>query len=686
MHANPQAAILLIAGELPDLPAWFAAAHQACAVDFIEVCTASSAREALQLISQIHLTAIVIDADSAPLGGLALAAQIRTRPHSRNCPILFVTDASLAGFPVDKVVALGAVDFLSRPVHPAVLRAKLAMYLEWQRKIAETANLSRTIVLRSIARAKREQESLLLQAANARMADMFKHAPAFMCTFRGPDHVVEMVNDRYLQLVGNRDLIGKPVRQALPEIDGQGFVELLDAVYATGEPFLGVDIAFQLQRLPGSRLEQRFLDVVYSALRDADGAISGVLGHGVDQTERRLAEEELRALAAALSEADRRKTEFLATLAHELRNPLAPIRNGLTVMRLGADNPALMAKTRDIMDRQVSQMVRLIDDLLDVARISGGKMDLRQERIDLNAVLAGAIETSMSMIDAGGHVLQLVTAPHSLPVHADAARMAQVIGNLLNNAAKYTRTGGLIRVETRRDGDQAVLSVSDNGVGIPAESLAAVFDLFNQVRRNMDLAQGGLGIGLSLVRRIMEMHGGSVAADSAGAGCGASFTLRLPLLLAGMDAQPVTAGRGAGAVRECFKILVVDDNVDAADTLCAILQLDGHDTRSAHDGRAALVVAAGFRPDIAFLDIGMPGMNGYEVAQALRAAPDLRDMELVALTGWGTEADRTRAAQAGFNQHLTKPAELASVTALLERLGRTRALAVLLAPVALPAD
>jgi PAS domain S-box-containing protein len=768
-----------------------------------------------------------------------------------------------------------------------------------------------------------EREQLLreVQAANDRMRDIFQQAPAFMCVLRGPDHVFEMINDRYLQLVGNRNPVGQPVREALPEIAGQGFFELLDRVYRTGEPFFGVDMPVMLQRHPGAPLEQRFIDQAYTALRDADGRVTGLLVHGIDQTHRKLAEiglhesrerfekivsqaatgvvemdtsgtitfvnqkyaamlgytthelvgrnvievtapdsvqktldtvnrifidgieavidkhylrkdgsfmpatssvnairgpdgevqgvvaivldtteekraaEELRAseeryrtlfesvdqgfciidivwngagsavdyrfiemnamferhtglvnatgktarelvpgldqfwidtygrvattgeavrfedeapamgrwfdvyatriggagsnrvavlfsditarkqaddklrkLAADLAEADRRKTEFLATLAHELRNPLAPIRSGLGVLRMSAGNPAAIAKVRDIMERQVGHMVHLIDDLLDIARISSGKLELKKTRADLGTVMSSAIETVLPAIEAGKHRLD-VDLPHdTLVAEVDVVRIAQVVGNLLSNAAKYTPTGGRIGVTLRREGQDAVIAVSDTGVGIPADALGDVFEMFSQIGRNMAWSQSGLGIGLSLVRRVVEMHGGSVVADSAGIDAGSTFTVRLPLARmpeqqAGRDDEhpPGADGRSGGGI----DVLVVDDNVDAAVTLSMLLELNGHTTRLAHDGIEAIEVLKEFRPRLAFVDIGMPRMDGCETARTIRQVPELQGMFLVAVTGWGADDDRKRSRDAGFDQHLTKPVQLDDVERIL---------------------
>ncbi|QBE67522.1 response regulator [Pseudoduganella lutea] len=365
----------------------------------------------------------------------------------------------------------------------------------------------------------------------------------------------------------------------------------------------------------------------------------------------------------ALREADRHKSEFLAVLAHELRNPLAPIRNGLELLRLGGGGSDVVAKVGGMMDRQLSHMTHLINDLLDIARVSSGKIVLHREAADLNRIAAAAVEASMPAIEAAGHDLEVQLPPEPLPIEADTVRISQVIGNLLTNAAKYTPRNGRIRVAAHADGDIAVITVTDNGIGIPAESLDAVFDMFTQVARHMERSNGGLGIGLSLVRRLVALHGGTATAASPGAGQGSTFTIRLPL--AGTAAPLAEPSPSARAATRRLRILIADDNVDAAHSLSDLLALDGHDTRVAADGAAALDVAAQFQPEVVFLDIGMPGMDGYETARRLRGVPGLDGVRLAALTGWGAAEDRARSRAAGFDHHLLKPAVPAEVNAVL---------------------
>lgn len=375
--------------------------------------------------------------------------------------------------------------------------------------------------------------------------------------------------------------------------------------------------------------------------------------------------DELVAQAEALKEADRRKDEFLATLAHELRNPLAPLRHGLDILRRtpGGDGGGIL-KT---MDRQLAHLVRLIDDLLDVSRVSQGKITLRRETIAATDVVHSAVEASRPVIDAASHSLSVDLPSEPVWLDADATRLSQVIGNLLNNAAKYTPDGGCIDLSVRPEGSVAVIQVSDNGIGIPAEMQSKVFQLFAQVESHLDRAKGGLGIGLALVKQLVTMHGGTVEAKSAGAGKGSVFTVRIPL--AQRSAQPVDqAPKPTEAKLTGLNVLVVDDNVDVAQTIGWMLEAIGHDYRIVHDGRQALGAAKEYRPDVVLLDIGLPGMDGYAVCRAFRQDEELKGTPIIAQTGWGQVRDKTMASEAGFDHHLTKPVSLANLERVLASL------------------
>jgi PAS domain S-box-containing protein len=427
-----------------------------------------------------------------------------------------------------------------------------------------------------------------------------------------------------------------------------------------------------LQRIEDSIREHAAYDTSYRTVNPADGAIKWIRALGgtsysadgtpvrfdgftVDITEEKRDQERLASLLERVSEQDRRKDEFLATLAHELRNPLAPIRNGLQILRKGSGEHS--AKAHEMMERQLGHLVRMVDDLLDISRVTLGKITLKKERLDFRAVLHSALETTRALVEAGEHEFAVRLPKDPLPIEGDLTRLAQVMANLVNNAAKYTPAGGRIQLTVETEGKILVVRLQDSGVGIPPDMLPQVFDMFTQVGQSIDRAQGGLGIGLTLVRRLVEMHGGTVSAESAGIGQGSVFTVRLPLapsVVATEDAAPASESE-LGARR---RVLVVDDNVDAAESLAMLLGLEGHETRMAHTGEEALAVAREFIPDTIFLDIGLPVMNGYEVARQIRA-DDAFDPQprLIALTGWGAEDDRRQAHAAGFDTHLVKPVD-----------------------------
>lgn len=367
---------------------------------------------------------------------------------------------------------------------------------------------------------------------------------------------------------------------------------------------------------------------------------------------------------AALQEADRRKDEFLAILAHELRNPLAPLRNALSLMKLVGNDPQALEQTRGIMERQLRQMVRLIDDLMDVSRISRGKIELRKERLELAAVIKDALETTRPLIEESGHELALTYPPEPLFLHADPTRLAQVFSNLLNNAAKYTGRGGHIRLTVEREENDVLVKVRDTGIGIPADMIHRIFEMFTQVDRSLERPLGGLGIGLSLVRSLVELHGGSVEARSDGPGQGSELIVRLPVDPPARQAQPARED-GDHVAPARHRILVVDDNKDAADSLAMLLALQGSEVRTAYDGLEAVEAAAAFEPDVILSDIGMPRMDGYEAAQQIRQQCRGRKVVLVAMTGWGQEEDRRRSIEAGFDLHLVKPVDLAELERLL---------------------
>ena len=436
---------------------------------------------------------------------------------------------------------------------------------------------------------------------------------------------------------------------------------LAERAFATG-----TELAFEA-RVTWPDGSEHWIDVhgspyVSARASDRDPERVRFLGIIADITQRKQTE-------ATLRDADLRKDEFLATLAHELRNPLAPIRNAVQIMHLSRDE-AMQENARSIIERQLKQMVHLVDDLLDVSRISQGKVELRLEQVDVADAVADAIETSRPLIDAGRHHLTTRLAPtRALLVDADRTRLGQIVANLLNNAAKYTPEGGHIQVLAERVGESAVITVQDTGIGLSAEMLPRVFDMFSQVDRSKERAQGGLGIGLALVKRLVEMHGGSVAAHSDGPDRGCRFVVRLPLIREPARPARLPAGHELAAEdTDGLRVLVVDDNVDSAESLSQVLQILGYAVAVGHDGVEAVEATSRWRPHVVLLDIGMPRMTGLEAARAIRALPGGASPWLIALSGWGQSEDRRRSSEAGFDHHFVKPVDVEGLIELIRRL------------------
>jgi PAS domain S-box-containing protein len=432
-------------------------------------------------------------------------------------------------------------------------------------------------------------------------------------------------------------------KQAIhPDDDARAEDERLRAVAARTD----LDSEFRIVRPDG---ETRWIASKGKVFYRADGEPLRMLGVSIDITERKRTEE-------ALRDADRKKDEFLATLAHELRSPLAPIRNALGILETtGLAQPEL-EWGRGVLDRQVRLMARLLEDLLDVSRISLNKLELRKERVELAAVLEAALETSRPVIDDGGHALDVTLPPEPIHLEADPVRLAQVFANLLNNAAKYTEKGGRLQLTAERIGKDVIVSVKDSGIGIVAETLPRIFDIFSQAKRALAWSQGGLGIGLSLVKGLVELHGGTVEARSEGPGRGSEFIVSLPVEPKTTAVQPTPPDEEHKPGTKC-RVLIADDNRDSADSLAMLLQIMGNEVGTAYDGEQAVEAAAALRPEVVVLDLGMPKLDGYEACRRIREQPWGRGMFLIALTGWGQEEDRHRTAEAGFNQHMVKPVD-----------------------------
>jgi PAS domain S-box-containing protein len=569
---------------------------------------------------------------------------MRQAPWS-DLPILLLAHQGADSSPARKAVrSLGNVTLLERPVRVAALvtAAQTALRAR-QRQYHAREHLQD---LDRIARA--------LSESQGRLQAIFANAAVGIGELT-TDGRFALVNEALCALTGRaeRVLRSTPIAELAHPDDRDEFARIIEGVMrGERESYTGER---RFRRQDGDTL---WVMVSISRVRDAgEHQVRGVTVVE-DITERKHAEEDLR-------EADRRKDEFLATLAHELRNPLAPIRNSLHIFRMAGIQDPTALRVTDMMERQVQHMVRMVDDLLEVSRISRGKIELRKERVDLAGILRNAVETSLPLIEAGSHRLTVDMPEVPLILDADPVRLSQVFANLLNNSAKYTPPGGRIGVQVTVEQGTAIICVSDNGEGIPAQMLSRVFNMFTQVNTG-SRAQGGLGIGLTLARTLVHLHGGSIEAKSPGQGQGCEFLVRLPLA-AERDESMVAPPKeleslAPGRMR---RVLVVDDNRDAADSLGMLLEFLGAEVAVAHDGRSALEKMTTFRPEVVLLDLGMPEMSGLEVARRMRENPALAGITLVALTGWGQREDRRRTTEAGFDYHLVKPADLTALQTIL---------------------
>ena len=493
--------------------------------------------------------------------------------------------------------------------------------------------------------------------------ELFLQIPAGIAVLDGPDHVFELANPAYLGFVGDRAIVGKPILEAMPELRDQAFPTLLDQVYATGIPQFGSEAPAQLRRGPGGGFEEAFFNFVYQPLRDASGLTTGVLIFAFEVTEQVNARRRVEHLADELRAEHQRKDDFLAMLAHELRNPLAPISAAAEVLRLGHANDPRLRRTSEIVTRQVRHMATLVDDLLDASRVTRGIVTIERARVDLRDIVTAAVEQVAPLVESRHHRLAVDVGPDPVPVMGDRKRLVQSVANVLDNAAKYTPEGGELSLSLVHDGHEATLRVRDDGVGVPPALRERIFDLFVQGQRTADRAQGGLGVGLALARRLVALHGGSLACTSDDARQGSEFTLRLPVSdEADVALAPAPAPASGGAR---LSVLVVDDNEDAAHMLAMLLEDDGHEVMTEADPVLGLERALATRPDVALLDIGLPRMDGHELARRLRATPEGQAMTLIALTGYGQASEREKAAAAGFDHYLVKPPDPQALQRLL---------------------
>jgi PAS domain S-box-containing protein len=502
------------------------------------------------------------------------------------------------------------------------------------------------------------------EAERQKFVTLIESSPDFigMCDLEGTPF---FVNRAGLAMVG-LDSLEQACRTPLhefffPEDVPRLMEQFLPAVLANGHG--EIEVRFRHFKTG----EARWMAYKVMLLKDADGRPSAYATVSQDVTERRQLAEHLQKLAAELSTSDLRKNEFLATLAHELRNPLAPMSNMVEVLKHPEADATTLRRARDTLERQLRQLVRLVDDLLDLNRITHDRLDLRQSDVELSSVIQQAVEASRPLADAAGHTLHVSLPPQPVHLRADPARLAQVFGNLINNSCKYTPEHGTIWVTATRDEGDVVVSVRDNGIGIPPDKLNEIFEMFTQLDRSFVWSQGGLGIGLTLVKRLVSMHGGTIEATSAGTGQGSEFIVRLPALATSALAE-APAHPAPNEASQRRSILIVDDNQDAAVSLALLLQMSGNETSLAHDGLEAIEAVKKSFPDVVLLDIGLPKLNGHDVCRRVRELPSGKDIVLIALTGWGQEEDRRRSKEAGFDGHLVKPVEPEALLDLLSSL------------------
>ncbi|HEX5273590.1 MAG TPA: response regulator [Gemmataceae bacterium] len=668
------------------------------------IVTARSGPEALRRVLEQEFAVILLDVNMPGMDGYETASLIRGRKRSAHTPIIFVT-AYADEMNTVQGYALGAVDYVLSPMMPEVLRTKVRVFVDLhlmtqqvRRQADERVALARSEAARAAAEDATRRSNFLAEASKALSGSLDLEATV---------SALARLPVPFLADLGAVTVVGEPGRPWRTELAWvnppeervhtaalEGGDAPHDELRAAVERVLagssavtvaGVALSYPPESAGGAVPGGPPIRSAIVLPLTARGRTLGALTLAVSDPKRSASAHDIAlardfAARAAIAldnarlyrevqEADRKKNEFLAMLAHELRNPLAPIRNGIHLLRAVGTRDPQVREVRDMMERQVQHLIRLVDDLLDLSRITRGKVRLQAEPLDLGKVLARAVETARPLIDERRHRLDVDGPAEALRVEGDAVRLAQVLGNLLNNAAKYTEEGGQITLGAARDGDEAVVRVRDTGMGIPAEMLGSVFELFTQVDRSLDRSQGGLGIGLTLVRQLVEMHGGRVEAHSEGPGRGSEFVVRLPLLkeeprpaAEKLNGSPGAARAAPGKSR---KVLVVDDNRDAAESLGLLLEVSGHQVCVCHDGASALRAAGDYGPDAVLLDIGLPGMDGYEIARRLRADPATRGALLIALTGYGQVEDQQRAREAGFDYHLIKPADLEALTGLL---------------------
>ncbi|HUJ01988.1 MAG TPA: response regulator [Usitatibacter sp.] len=662
------------------------------------IVTASSGEEALRWLLDNDCAVILLDVNMPGMDGLETAELIRSRRKSAHTPIIFIT-AFADEMHTARGYSLGAVDYILSPVVPNILRSKVKALVQLHRLNAELKKradervaLAKEQAARTMAEESQRRASFLAEATQVMASSLdvdtiLNGAAVLVVPFLADYGAVVLLNadgtvrarrhscvagwDQYVgaHRAPYEALLDQQQAHAMAEGAHQ-FVDRLTVAAEEGER--GAQPAGEVHAFPlttrGKARGVLLLAMGPSARHLAGHDLSladNLAGRAASALENCLLYEEIQS-------ADRRKNEFLATLSHELRNPLAPLRSALHMLRTQPLEPERVAPLLQTMDRQVAQMTRLVEDLLDISRITRGAIELRRETLDVAAEVRHALESCRGPIEAGRHEMNVDLPPVPLYVVADRVRLQQILENVILNAVKYTDPGGRIEVSAQGEISDVLIRVHDNGIGIAPEKLAQVWDLFVQVDESPDRTRKGLGIGLALVRDLVKRHGGSVEAHSDGLGKGSTFTVRLPRA-ARHDLPAQTAPSGAQATQGeegGRRVLIVDDNVDAAETLAMMLGLLGHDTRQAHDGPDALRVAQAYRPDLIFMDIGLPGLTGYEVVARMRGELGMTDAYIVALSGYGTEEDRRKSFESGFDTHLVKPLDPSQLPQLLSGAAR----------------
>ncbi|QKT03686.1 response regulator [Ectothiorhodospiraceae bacterium 2226] len=616
-----------------------------------EVTAVSSGEEALRSLLGGEFAVILLDVQLPGIDGFETAELVRRRRRSYQTPIIFLTGKHPDSTWMYRGYEVGAVDYIVKPVVPEILKSKVVVFVDLYNKNAQIE-------------AHKEKLRALAQRSTERFYDLVQGLDAIV--WEGdPEHVFTFVSRRAEAILGypvERWFAAREFRAKLMHPEDREAA--LHAYEATARGTTGTIIEYRVTRADGTLAWMR--DHVH-VVREA-AVRTRLRGVMVDITAHKTTEHRLEEQAEQLRLADRHRNEFLAMLGHELRNPLAPIQSAVELLRLQGPTEERTRWGLDTIGRQVTHMTHLVDDLLDVARITRGKIELQRERLDLTDIVRRAIETVTPFIDDKRHALALDLAGEPLWVDGDPVRLAQVAANLLHNAAKYTEEGGEITLRVTAIDEHAVILVRDNGIGIAADMLPRVFDLFTQAEGQHRPVRGGLGVGLSLVRTLVEMHGGRVEARSPGLGRGSEFTVHLPLLAAVEVPEPDLELAGAAAEVVQRRVLVVDDNHDAADSFAQLLEVLGHEVETAADGPSALRAATDFRPEVIFLDIGLPGMDGYEVARRLRARKDSPTPHLVALTGYGRRPGAEDDERRLFDHFLLKPGDLSTVATILASL------------------